>query len=68
MAVAHLALATFLARLGDREGARRSFANAEALLVAMPPDATVPASDGEPAHRLLEIARAQRALLAGEAA
>ncbi|MEP6689547.1 MAG: protein-glutamate O-methyltransferase CheR [Gemmatimonadaceae bacterium] len=68
MAVAHLALATLLSRLDDRAGASRSYRNAEALLAQLAPDATVPAADGEPAHRLLEIARAQRALLDGAAA
>ena len=61
--VAHLALGGALARLRQRDGARRSFRNAARLLADLPPAATVPASDGEPAGRLLEMARAQLQLL-----
>ncbi|MDQ6831634.1 MAG: protein-glutamate O-methyltransferase CheR [Gemmatimonadota bacterium] len=67
MTVAHLTLATLLARTGDCAGARRSFRTVEQQLSQMPPGAPVPASDGEPAQRLLEIARAQRTLLCGAA-
>jgi chemotaxis protein methyltransferase CheR len=59
LVVAHLALGSALARMGDVSAARRSFANAERLLTALDPAAIVPASDGEPAGRLLEIARMQ---------
>ena len=66
--VAHLALGGALARLGDTNRARRAFRNAERLLGAMPPDAVVPASDGEPAGRLVEMARVQMRLLSEVAA
>ena len=68
MIVAYLALGAALTRLGDAEGARRAFSNADDLLTRMPPDAIVPASDGESAFRLAQIARAQRSLLAGAVA
>jgi chemotaxis protein methyltransferase CheR len=68
LAVAHLALGAALARLGDARGARRALRNAERLLAELPPGAVVPASDGEPAARLAEIARAQLGLLQGAAA
>ncbi len=68
MTVAHLALATLLARAGDCPGALRSFRTVERQLSALEPGAPVPASDGEPARRLLEIAKAQRALLCGATA
>ncbi len=67
LVVAHLALGGALGRLGDADGARRAFRNAERLLAAMPPETVVPASDGEPAGRLVEMARVQMRLL-GEAA
>jgi chemotaxis protein methyltransferase CheR len=67
LVVAHLALGGALARLSNTDGARRAFRNAERLLVGMPPAAVVPASDGEPAGRLVEMARVQLRLL-GEAA
>lgn len=63
LVVAHLALGGALGRLGDTDGARRAFRNAERLLVAMSPETVVPASDGEPAGRLVEIARVQMRLL-----
>ncbi|MEX2156442.1 MAG: CheR family methyltransferase [Gemmatimonadales bacterium] len=68
LVVAHLALGGALARLGDTDGARRAFRNAERLLAAMPPGALVPASDGEPAGRLAEMARVQLRLLSEVAA
>jgi chemotaxis protein methyltransferase CheR len=55
--VAHLALGSALARLHDRSGARRSFANAERLLAGKTADEQVHAAGGESAGRLLEIAR-----------
>lgn len=61
--VAHFALGRALARLGDTAGARRAFHNAERLLAAGNPTELVPASDGEPAGRLVEMARAQLRLL-----
>ncbi len=63
LAVAHLALGGALTRLGQLDGARRAFRNAERLLASMPPAAIVPASDGEPAGRLAEMARVQLQLV-----
>jgi chemotaxis protein methyltransferase CheR len=63
LVVAHLALASALARSNDVEGARRAFRNAARLLAAMPPDAVVPASDEEPAGRLAEMVRIQLKLV-----
>jgi chemotaxis protein methyltransferase CheR len=68
MIVAHLALATALASAGDRAGALRAFAACERLLSVMPPDAPVPAADGEPAGRLLEMTRVQATLVGREGA
>ena len=67
LVVAHLTLGGALVRLGDANGARRAFRNAELLLAAMAPADVVPASDGEPAGRLARIARMQGRFL-GEAA
>jgi Flp pilus assembly protein TadD len=61
--VAHLALGSALASIGDDERARRSFIAAERLLSAMPPEAAVPGTDGEPAGRLLEMTRVQARLI-----
>jgi chemotaxis protein methyltransferase CheR len=68
LVVAHLALGGALARLGDTDGARRAFRNAERLLATMSPEKIVPASDGEPAGRLAEMARVQMRLLSEAAA
>jgi chemotaxis protein methyltransferase CheR len=68
LAVAHLALGAALAGKGDRRGARRAFGAAERLLADAPESAVVPASGGEPAGRLLELARAELALLADRVA
>jgi chemotaxis protein methyltransferase CheR len=68
LVVAYFALGGALARLGDTDGARRAFRNAERLLVAMPPEAVVPAADGEPAGRLVAMARVQLRLLREAAA
>jgi chemotaxis protein methyltransferase CheR len=62
MVVAQLALGGALVSNGDTEGALRAFTVAERLLAAMPPEAQVPASDGEPAGRLLEMTRMQAKL------
>lgn len=62
MVVAHLALGSALVSSGDIEGARRAFTVSERLLSAMPADEEVPASDGEPAGRLLEMTRVQAKL------
>jgi chemotaxis protein methyltransferase CheR len=67
LVVAHLALGEALAALADAAGARRSFRNAAALLAAIPPDAPVPGADGEPAARLLAIARFRVRALGGAA-
>jgi chemotaxis protein methyltransferase CheR len=66
--VAHLALGGVLARLGDADGARRALRNAQRLLAGMEPARMVPASDGENAGRLAEMARLQLQLLSGAAA
>ena len=66
--VAHLALGDALARGDDHEGALRAFRTAERLLAELPGDRVVPASDGEPAARLVEIARARIRLLEQPAA
>lgn len=63
LVVAHMLLGTLLARLEDAAGARRAFENADRLLAGLPPDAPVPASDGEPVRRIREAARVQHALL-----
>jgi chemotaxis protein methyltransferase CheR len=68
MVVAHLTLGGALARLGETGGACRAFANAQRLLAGMPPDAVVPASDGERAGRLVQMAGSQLRLLQGAAA
>ena len=64
--MAHLTLGSALSRLGDRGGARRSFRNAQAILGELPPQAGPPASDGEPAGRLLLLAKTQLELLEDE--
>jgi chemotaxis protein methyltransferase CheR len=68
MIVAHLALGGALARSGDAAGALRAFAASERLLSALPADASVPGTDGEPAGRLLEMTRMQAALVTRESA
>jgi Flp pilus assembly protein TadD len=62
MVVAQLALGAALVSNGETEAALRAFTVAERLLAAMPPEAQVPASDGEPAGRLLEMTRMQAKL------
>lgn len=66
LAVGHLALGQVLARLGDREGARRSLHNALRLLRAVPPEQAVPGAGGEVAGRLAEMARVYVKLLTPE--
>lgn len=68
MIVAQMALGSSLVRAGDLAGARRAFQAAERLLAAMASDAVVPYSDGEPARRMLEMARLQLKLAAAAAA
>lgn len=65
LAVAHLGLAGVLLRMGNAQGARRSMMNAHGLLASQPPEAEVPASDGERAGRLLAACEAGLAILAG---
>jgi chemotaxis protein methyltransferase CheR len=66
--VAHLALGTALVRGREYARAQRVFATAERLLGEMRSEAIVPASDGEPAARLLEMTRLQARLASQGAA
>jgi chemotaxis protein methyltransferase CheR len=63
LAVAHLSHGAALAGLRDAPGARRAFRAAAKLLDALPADAVVPASDGEPAGRLAGLAHVELSLL-----
>ena len=63
LAVAHLAHGAALAGLRDTPAARRAFQAAARLLDALPADAVVPASDGEPAGRLAGLAHVELSLL-----
>jgi len=63
LAVAHLAHGAALAGLRDTPAARRAFRAAAKLLDALPADAVVPASDGEPAGRLAGLAHVELSLL-----
>jgi len=63
LAVAHLAHGAALAGLRDTPAARRAFHVAAKLLDALPADAVVPASDGEPAGRLAGLAHVELSLL-----
>jgi len=65
LAVAHLAHGAALAGLRDTAAARRAFQVAATLLDALPADAIVPASDGEPAGRLASLAHIELSLLEG---
>lgn len=65
LVVAHLVLARCDAALERREAAARSLRTAVALLRAMPEDALVPMSDGEPAARLAAMASAHGEALVG---
>jgi len=64
LAMAHLVLGNALLQAGDPSGARRSLETAETLLQTLAPDALVPASDGEPAARLVGLVRRQLDLVA----
>jgi chemotaxis protein methyltransferase CheR len=57
LAVAHLALGTALRKTGDMTGARLAFTNTLRALDALPPNAVVPASDGETRERIAMAAR-----------
>jgi chemotaxis protein methyltransferase CheR len=63
LAVAHLLLGDALLRLGSREDAKRALRNAERLLAPLAPAAVVPATDGERAGRLVEVARLKLRLI-----
>lgn len=65
LVMAHFALARAEVALGLQEAARRSLRNAAALLRALPGDAPVPMSDGEPAGRLAAMAAAHDRALVG---
>lgn len=58
LVMGHVTLAQAEATLGDRPAARRSLRNAAGLLDALPPDATVPLTDGETAGRLAAMVAA----------
>jgi chemotaxis protein methyltransferase CheR len=66
--VAHLTLSEASRRSGRNDDARRALRNAAALLDRLPPDAVVPASDGERAGRLAELVRVKLRLLEEAAA
>ncbi len=68
LVVAHLALATALARSGAADAARLALRNARRLLDAMPAQHPVPAADGESAGRLREMADVRLTLLTEAAA
>jgi chemotaxis protein methyltransferase CheR len=59
LAIAHFTLGSILRRLGDVEGARRSFRNARDLCAARPPQEIVCFSDGEQAGALARAAQLQ---------
>ena len=59
MAIAHFTLGSVLRRLGDVEGARRSFRNVRDLCVARPAEEIVRFSDGEHAGTLARAAQLQ---------
>jgi chemotaxis protein methyltransferase CheR len=65
LAVGHLLLGGALARMGEPAAARRAVRNGLTLLQGMNPDDVVPASDGETAARLREMARVQLDLMHG---
>ena len=65
LAVAHLAHGAALAGLRDAPAARRAFRAAAKILDALPSEAVVPASDGEPAGRLASLAHVELTLLGG---
>ena len=59
LAIAHFTLGSVLRRLGDLEGARRSFRNVRDLCVARPAEEIVRFSDGEHAGTLARAAQLQ---------
>ncbi len=64
LAMAHIALAQAEAARTNTAAARRSLRNAAAVLEAMPQDATVDLSQGEPAGRLATMVNSQEHALA----
>jgi chemotaxis protein methyltransferase CheR len=66
LAVAHFTLGSVLQRRGAAGQALSAFRNALALSVALPPDEILPLSEGEPAGRMAEAARAQLDSLSAE--
>lgn len=65
LVVAHMGLGTTLAKAGDHERARTSYRRASRLLNDLAPHDIVPASDGEPAASLAEMARLRLSILGG---
>jgi chemotaxis protein methyltransferase CheR len=63
LAVAHVVLATLLARRADLPGARRAWENVRSLCAALPPEAVLPLADGERAGALAEVASGHLAML-----
>ena len=54
LAMAHLTLAAILERLGDSRRARRAYRSGQELLATLPPEESVPLSDGLTAGELLD--------------
>lgn len=67
LAVGHFSLGVILQRSGDATGARRAFRNACDLCEDLPADAALPLTDGEPAGRLLQMAKQHLAMLGNAA-
>lgn len=63
LAVGHFSLGIILQRSGDERGARRAFRNVCDLCEALSPDTALPLSDGEPAGRLMQMAKQHLAML-----
>jgi chemotaxis protein methyltransferase CheR len=66
LAVAHFTLGSVLQRRGATGQALSAFRNALALSTALPADEILPLSEGEPAGRMADAARAQLDSLAAE--
>ena len=67
LAVGHFSLGVILQRSGDTQGARRAFRNACDLCAALPAETVLPLTDGEPAGRLLQMAKQHLAMLGNSA-
>jgi chemotaxis protein methyltransferase CheR len=65
LGVAHLAFGQSMLRLGERERAARSFRAAETALLALGPEAPVPAAGDVDPQSLLALVREQLRLLSG---